>query len=98
MGQALKDVLHVGGHVYGRGLYFAEYAIYSHWWFARHTPGDDDEGNEYATLLLAQVFTGRSKDYGSAWAPDLFMEPPGYHSVCGTESDQKVLPVVRPKC
>ena len=70
MGQALKDA---GGHVYGHGLYFAEFAIYSHWWCSRHTPGVDDEGNEYATLLLAQVFTGRSKDYGSAWAPDLFL-------------------------
>ena len=98
MNQALKDVLHVGGHVYGHGLYFAEFANYSHWWFARHTPGVDDEGAEYVTQLLAQVFTGRSKDYGSAWAPDLFLEPPGYHSVCGTESDQKVLPVVRLKC
>ena len=94
MNQALKDVLHVGGHVYGHGLYFAEFANYAHWWFARHTPGVDDEGNEYVTQLLAQVFTGRSKDYGSAWARDLLFEPPGYHSVCGTESDQKVLPVV----
>ena len=98
MRQALKDALRVGGHVYGHGLYFAEFAIYSHWWFARHTPGVDDKGAEQHTQILAQVFTGRSKDYGSSWAPDLFLEPAGYHSVCGTESDQKVLPVVRLAC
>ena len=99
MRQALKDALQVGGHVYGHGLYFAEFAIYSHWWFGRHVPGVvDDEGAEQYTQILAQVFTGTSKDYGSAWAPDLVLEPAGYHSVCGTESDQKVLPVVRLQC
>ena len=81
--------------MYGRGAYFAEAALYSHWWFARHKPEVDDEGTEEYTLILAQVFTGRSKYYGPSWAPNLFMEPSGYHSVSGTESDQKVLPVVR---
>ena len=96
VGQALLDIVGWGGHVYGRGAYFAEAALYSHWWFARSNATIDCEGAEQHTLMLAQVFTGRSKDYGSAWAPDLCVEPPGYHSVCGTESDQKVLPVVRP--
>ena len=95
--QALLDSLGWGGHVYGRGVYFAEAALYSHWWFARHTTEVNDDDSEEYTLILAQVFTGRSKDYGSSWAPDLCVEPSGYHSVCGTESDQKVLPVVRPR-
>ena len=81
--------------MYGRGAYFAEAALYSHWWFARNKPGVDCEGAEEYTQILAQVFTGRSKDYGPAWAPNLCVEPSGYHSVSGTESDQKVLPVVR---
>ena len=96
MRQALLDVLGAGGHVYGHGAYFSEAAIYSHWWFARNNRKADAEGVKRYTLVLAQVFTGRSKDYGPSWAPDLCMEPPGYHSVCGTESDQKVPPVVRP--
>ena len=83
------------GHVYGHGAYFAEFAIYAHWWFNRSKPEVVDKSAERYTLLLAQVFTGRSKDYGSAWAPDLVVEPCGYHSVCGTESDQRLLPVVR---
>ena len=92
--QALKDKLGVGGHVYGHGAYFAEAALYSHWWFGReHHHVNTDDVTEY-TLILAQVFTGHSKDFGSTWAPDLILEPTGYHSVCGTESDQKVPPVV----
>ena len=88
--------MRVGGHIYGRGSYFAEFAIYSHWWLTRSKSRVDDKGTD-DTLLLVQVFTGRSKDYGSSWAPDLVVEPPGYHSVTGTESDQRVLPVVRPR-
>ena len=84
-----------GGHVYGYGSYFAEFALYSHWWFARHNSEEEGDGEEQYTLILAQVFTGRSKDYGPSWAPDLLVEAPGYHSVSGTESDQKVPPVVR---
>ena len=94
--QALLDSMGWGGHVYGRGAYFAEAALYSHWWFARKHAEVDDTGAEQYTLILAHVFTGRAKDYGPSWAPDLSVEPPGYHSVCGTESDQKLLPVVRP--
>ena len=96
MRQAFKDVFGVGGHVYGRGMYFAEAAIYAHWWRVGSEPEADVASTEEYTLLLAQVFTGRSKDYGPSWAPKLMVEPPGYHSVCGTESDQKVAPVVRP--
>ena len=81
--------------MYGRGAYFAEAALYSHWWFARHKPEVNDDDTKEYTLILTQVFTGRSRDYGPSWAPDLCVEPSGYHSVCGTESDQKVLPVVR---
>ena len=33
--QILKDVLGVGGHVYGYGAYFAAEALYSHWWNTR---------------------------------------------------------------
>ena len=95
VGQTFLDIMGWGGHVYGRGAYFAEAALYSHWWFARNYASMDDKGAEQYTQILAQVFTGRSKDYGPVWAPDLCVEPPGYHSVCGTESDQKVLPVVR---
>ena len=94
MRQAFLDAFRVGGHIYGHGSYFAEFAIYSHWWFSRSQSGVDDKGADHDTLLLVQVFTGRSKDYGPSWAPDLVVEPPGYHSVTGTESDQKVLPVV----
>ena len=94
--QTAKDAIGVGGHVYGRGAYFAEAALYSHWWFARHSPAKSDNGVDEYVLLLAQVFTGRSKDYGASWAPNLCVEPNGYHSVCGTEGDQKVSPVVRP--
>ena len=92
--QAILDKLGFGGHVYGRGAYFAEAAIYAHWWFGRKYPHTNADGiNEY-TLIVAHVFTGRSKDFGSSWAPDLILEPTGYHSVCGTESDQNVPPVV----
>ena len=97
VGQTFLDIMGWGGHVYGRGAYFAEAALYSHWWFARDYATKDDQGVAQYTQILAQVFTGRSKDYGPVWAPDLCVEPPGYHSVCGTESDQKVLPVVRSK-
>ena len=34
--QAFKDIVGVGGHVYGYGAYFATHAIYSHWWSTRH--------------------------------------------------------------
>ena len=80
--------------MYGRGAYFAEAALYSHWWFGREHPHVNADGVKEYTLILAHVFTGHSKDFGSAWAPDLSLEPTGYHSVCGTESDQKVTPVV----
>ena len=92
--QTVKDTLGFGGHVYGRGAYFAEAAIYSHWWFGREHPHVNADGMTEYTLILAQVFTGRSKDFGSSWAPNLNLEPYGYHSVCGTESDQQVPPVV----
>ena len=92
--QTVKDTLGFGGHVYGRGAYFAEAAIYSHWWFGREHPHVNADGITEYTLILAQVFTGRSKDFGSSWAPNLNLEPYGYHSVCGTESDQQVPPVV----
>ena len=97
MGQAFKDAVRAGGHVYGYGACFAEFALYSHWWRGRNKSEADGKHAEDGTLLLAQVFTGRSKDYGPSWAPKLLVEPSGYHSVCGTESDQKVLPVVRPQ-
>ena len=93
MGQAFLDALKAGGHVYGRGAYFSEFAIYPHWW--RKLLDIDDKDTEKYTVILAQVFTGCSKDYGAAWAPDLLVEPTGYHSVCGTESDQKLLFVVK---
>ena len=80
----------------GHGAYFSEFAIYSHWWFAKSEESREGHAtNKTYTLILAQVFTGRSKDYGKSWAPDLVVEPPGYHSVCGTESDMQVVPVVR---
>ena len=83
--------------MYGRGAYFAEAALYSHWWFGREHPKVNADGTKEYELILAQVFTGHSKDFGSSWAPDLSLEPTGYHSVCGTESDQKVPPVVSPR-
>ena len=96
----MLDSVGAGGHVYGRGAYFAEYAIYSHWWFCRNQPEVDAEGVQQYAVILAQVFTGRSKDFGSSWAQELCVEPPGYHSVRGTESNQKLPPVVRlsPSC
>ena len=97
MAQAVKDKLGVGGHVYGHGAYFAEAALYSHWWFGRKHPHVNADGIEEYALILAQVFTGRSKDYGSSWAPNLNLEPKAFHSVCGTESDQKVPHVVSPR-
>ena len=92
--QAVKDKLGVGGHVYGHGAYFAEAALYSHWWFGRKHPHVKADGTVVYTLILAQVLTGRSKDFGPSWAPDLSLEPDGFHSVCGTEADQKVAIVV----
>ena len=97
IGQSILDSLGWGGHVYGRGAYFAEAALYSHWWFGRQNPKVKADGSKEYYLILAQVFTGRSKDFGSSWAPDLSLEPYGYHSVCGTEADQKVPPVVSPR-
>ena len=94
MAQAVKDKLGVGGHVYGHGAYFAEAALYAHWWFGRKHPHVNADGITEYTLILAQVLTGRSKDFGPSWAPDLSLEPTGYHSVCGTEADQQVPPVV----
>merc|ERR1711934_926759 len=41
-------------------------------------------------LILAHVFTGKCKDYGGEWDPTLQMAPTGFHSVCGTESNQQV--------
>ena len=35
LGQKFKDWLGCGGHVYGYGCYFAQFAIYSHWWYTR---------------------------------------------------------------
>jgi hypothetical protein len=32
LSQAVLDKMGVGGHVYGRGAYFARHPIYSHWW------------------------------------------------------------------
>ena len=94
MAQAVKDTLGVGGHVYGHGAYFAEAALYSHFWFGRKHPHVNADGITEYTLILAHVLTGRSKDFGPSWAPDLSLEPTGYHSVCGTEADQQVPPVV----
>ena len=99
--QSIKDKLGVGGHVYGYGAYFAEAALYSHWWsnffFGRKHIQVNADGTTIYTLILAQVFTGHSKDFGPAWAPGLSLEPTGYHSVCGTEADQRVPPVVSPR-
>ena len=92
--QTVKDTLGVGGHVYGHGAYFAEAALYAHWWFGRKHPHVNADGVTEYTLILAQVLTGRSKYFGPSWAPDLSLEPTGYHSVCGTEADQQVPPVV----
>ena len=61
---------------------------------AARNPHVNADGVTVYTLILDQVLTGRSKDFGSSWAPDLSLEPTGYHSVCGPESDQKVPPVV----
>ena len=94
--QLMLDSVGVGGHVYGRGAYFAEYAIYPHWWFCRNQPEVDADGVPEYSVILAQVFTGRSKDFGSSWAPELCVEPAGYHSVRGTESNQRLPAVVRP--
>lgn len=91
----MLDSVGAGGHVYGRGAYFADYAIYSHWWFCRNQPEVDAEGVQQYAVILAQVFTGRSKDFGSSWAEELCVEPPGYQSVRGTESNQKLPCVVR---
>ena len=33
--QKMKDVIGVGGHVYGYGAYFGAHALYSHWWNTR---------------------------------------------------------------
>ena len=33
--QKLKDLVGIGGHVYGYGAYFAAHALYSHWWNTR---------------------------------------------------------------
>ena len=94
----MRDKLGVGGHVYGRGAYFAEAALYSHWWskffFGRKHIHVNDHGTDEYTLILAHVFTGRSKDFGPSWSPELNIEPFGYHSVCGTEGDQQVAVVV----
>ena len=35
LSQKMKDVIGIGGHVYGYGAYFAAYALYSHWWNTR---------------------------------------------------------------
>ena len=41
--QAFKDIVGVGGHVYGYGAYFATHAIYSHWWSTRHWHKPEEE-------------------------------------------------------
>merc|ERR1719201_2321920 len=96
--QKMKDVFGVGGHVYGYGAYFAAHALYSHWWNTRvwqqkSAAKQTASGKSQYQLILTHVFTGNCKDYGGEWAPKLQMAPPGFHSVCGTESNQQVLPV-----
>ena len=93
--QSILDGFDAGGHCYGRGPNFAEAAIYSH--CVRKHPQVNADGIAEYVLILAQVFTGHSKDFGSSWAPDLSVEPNGYHSVCGTESDQQLPNVVSPR-
>jgi len=93
--QKMKDVLRVGGHVYGYGAYFAAHALYSHWWNTRvWAPQSAAEqtasGKSQYQLILTHVFTGNCKDYGGGWARTLQMAPEGFHSVCGTESNQQV--------
>ena len=80
--QAVKTLFHVGGHVYGYGAYFAANALYSHWWSTRvwdpvgasqdqrvtpAHPTAPGTSKEYQ-LILAHVYTGRCKDYGSEWS------------------------------
>merc|ERR1719201_553290 len=97
--QKMKDIFGVGGHVYGYGTYFAAHALYSHWWSTRvwnrpkHKAKKSGSDKSTYQLILAHVFTGNCEDYGGEWAPKLQMAPPGFHSVCGTESNQQVLPV-----
>merc|ERR1719271_358909 len=93
--QKIKDVIGVGGHVYGYGAYFAAHALYSHWWNTRvwrpkSAAKQTASGKSTFQLILTHVFTGNCKDYGGEWAPTLQMAPTGFHSVCGTESNQQV--------
>ena len=67
---AFKDMIGVG-HVYGYGNYFAAEALYPHWWNTRVWNRDKTGGESEHQLILAHVFTGKSKDYGAKWAPRL---------------------------
>ena len=95
IGHVLKDMIGLGGHVYGYGVYFAAEALYTHWWNTRVWNSSKQSGGKSEhKLILARVFTGRSKDYGAKWAPHLRSAPPGFDSVCGSESRQRVFPVM----
>ena len=81
--------------MYEYGNYFAEHALYSHWWYTRYW-NPDPERTEHQ-LILARVLTGKVKDYGRKWKSEnthkLKKAPSGFDSVSGTESDQQVPPV-----
>ena len=51
----MKDLIGVGGHVYGYGAYFAAHALYSHWWNTRVWQPKSAAKSVFTVYLYPQI-------------------------------------------